>query len=111
VAHDGVEAVASVERRSYALILMDCHMPNMDGFEATDAIRKLEQPRGRRTPIVALTAGAMHEERDRCLAAGMDGFLSKPFVPTELVAALERWNVPRRTTAPSRLASGTAGQG
>ena len=95
IACDGAEAVAIVQRQRFALILMDCHMPNMDGFEATDAIRKLEQGGGRRTPIVALTAGAMHEERERCLKAGMDAFLSKPFVPTELVAMLERWSVPR----------------
>ena len=95
IACDGAEAVAIVQRQRFALILMDCHMPNMDGFEATDAIRRLEQGGGRRTPIVALTAGAMHEERERCLKAGMDAFLSKPFVPTELVAMLERWSVPR----------------
>jgi CheY-like chemotaxis protein len=102
IACDGAEAVAIVQRQRFALILMDCHMPNMDGFEATDAIRRLEQGGGRRTPIVALTAGAMHEERERCLKAGMDAFLSKPFVPTELVAMLERWSVPR--TEPSRAA-------
>ncbi len=95
IARDGAEAVAIVQQQRFALILMDCHMPNMDGFEATDAIRRLEQGGRPRTPIVALTAGAMHEERERCLKAGMDAFLSKPFVPTELVAMLERWSVPR----------------
>jgi len=74
------------------LILMDCQMPVMDGFEATAAIRNWEQTAGRpRLPIVALTAGAFAEDRERCLAAGMDDFLTKPVNIAKLLAAIERW--------------------
>ena len=65
-------------------------MPEMDGYEATAEIRKHE-PDGRHTPIVALTASAMHEDRDRCLGAGMDGYLTKPVSLAQLRAVLEEW--------------------
>ena len=74
-------------------------MPEMDGFEATAAIREHERASGaRRTPIVALTANAMAGDRDRCLAAGMDDYLGKPFRRDDLAALLERWTA---TDAPS----------
>jgi CheY-like chemotaxis protein len=73
----------------YALVLMDVHMPGSDGIEAARRIRAAETERGaRRTPIIALTANALDEDRDACLAAGMDGFLTKPLDREQLTAAL-----------------------
>ena len=79
VASDGEQAVAAWRDGSYDLILMDCQMPLMDGYQATEAIRQQEQQRGQgRIPVVALTANAMKSDRDKCLESGMDDFLSKP---------------------------------
>jgi two-component system sensor histidine kinase/response regulator len=91
VVGDGVEAVSAVRARRYDAVLMDCHMPRMDGFEAALAIRAEERGR-RRAPIIALTAGAMPEDRERCLAAGMDDHLPKPFKKVDLLAAVARWS-------------------
>ena len=91
VAEDGVIAVEMTARTRYDLILMDCQMPRLDGFAATAAIRRREAASGAQTPIVALTAGARLEDRERCLAAGMQGFLTKPLVPAELRAVLGAW--------------------
>ncbi len=86
---DGKEAVAAAESGKYDVILMDCQMPVMDGFEATQAIRRTERASGaRRVPIVALTANAMQDDRDRCLAAGMDSHISKPINPKTLANTL-----------------------
>ncbi|NJO82057.1 MAG: response regulator, partial [Blastochloris sp.] len=90
VAANGQEALAAVKRIPYRLILMDCHMPVMDGFAATAAIRDYEGV-GRHTPIIALTANALAGERERCLAAGMDDYLAKPIPPNTLQATLVRW--------------------
>ena len=90
VAENGKEAVAALEDGAFDVVLMDMHMPEMDGLEATRRIRQLDDEK-RRTPIVALTAGAMAADRKRCLAAGMDDFLAKPFEPKELLALLEKW--------------------
>jgi HPt (histidine-containing phosphotransfer) domain-containing protein len=79
-------------------VIMDCQMPEMDGFEATRAIR-LEEGSGRRTPIVAMTANAMSGDRERCIAAGMDGYLTKPVRPDEIAAAISQW-LPSRETEP-----------
>ncbi len=92
VAADGVEALESASRQRYDLIFMDCHMPNVDGYEATRRIRAREaSTRAARTPIVALTAGALVEDREKCFAAGMDDHLGKPVKPHQLDAALDRW--------------------
>jgi CheY-like chemotaxis protein len=90
VASDGHEAVQSYARQPYAAILMDCQMPELDGFEATAQIRAREGT-GRRTPIVAMTASAMRGDRERCLEAGMDDYISKPITIESLSAVLERW--------------------
>jgi signal transduction histidine kinase/ActR/RegA family two-component response regulator len=87
---NGRAAVEAVERTSFDLILMDVQMPEMDGLEATAMIRQFEQVLRRRTPIVALTAGAMQSDREDCLAAGMDAYLTKPLRPEELRAAICR---------------------
>jgi CheY-like chemotaxis protein len=97
---NGLEAVNAFESGSFDLVLMDCHMPEMDGFAATAAIREMEQARGaRRTPIIALTANAMEGDRERCLAAGMDDYLSKPFKHSQLQEAVARWTVRARSVA------------
>jgi signal transduction histidine kinase/DNA-binding response OmpR family regulator len=91
---NGREAVEALDRKAYDLVLMDCLMPEMDGFEATGAIRAAEVGTDRHVPIVALTANAMQQDREQCLAAGMDNYLAKPFTKQALTAALERWTGP-----------------
>jgi signal transduction histidine kinase/CheY-like chemotaxis protein len=86
--HDGDQAVKAVERGGFDLVLMDVQMPVMDGLEATRRIRALPAPAGR-IPVIGLTAHAMKEDRDRCLAAGMDHYVSKPVSPHALYAAIE----------------------
>ncbi|MDP1805781.1 MAG: response regulator, partial [Acidimicrobiales bacterium] len=89
VAGDGAQAVQLVVDRSYAAVLMDCQMPVMDGFEATAEIRRREEP-GTRMPIIAMTAAALASDEERCLRAGMDGYVPKPVRPAALSAALDR---------------------
>ena len=92
MAADGEEAVRLVKQRRFDMILMDCQMPTMDGYEATRIIRMLEAQRDMpRTPIVALTANAMKGDDQACLDAGMDGYLSKPIKPDDLSEALLVW--------------------
>jgi two-component system sensor histidine kinase/response regulator len=87
-AFDGVEALAALEKRRFGVIFMDCQMPRMDGFETTAEIRKREAGTGFRTPIIALTASAGARYRERCLNAGMDDFIGKPFTKRQIEAAL-----------------------
>ena len=89
VANDGVEALALLDRESFDVVLMDVHMPNMGGFDATAKIREIETRTGRaRIPIIALTALAMSGDKEKCLDAGMDGYLTKPISSAELFGAL-----------------------
>jgi signal transduction histidine kinase/AmiR/NasT family two-component response regulator len=92
---NGRTAVEAVERTAFDLILMDVQMPEMDGLEATALIRQFERALRRRTPIVALTAGAMRSDREDCLAAGMDAYLTKPLRPEELRAAITQLVLPQ----------------
>jgi signal transduction histidine kinase/ActR/RegA family two-component response regulator len=99
---DGNAALEAVARRHYDLILMDCHMPAMDGFEATRRIRDDEFERSRgHTPIVALTADALAGDRERCIESGMDDYMTKPVSSAMLAACVERWTG-RKTAAPSQ---------
>ena len=77
----GGQALERLENESFDLVLMDIQMPEIDGFEATAAIRKKEEATGTHLPIIAMTAHAMQGDRERCLAAGMDGYISKPIKP------------------------------
>jgi CheY-like chemotaxis protein len=88
---NGLLALEAIAESSYAAVLMDCQMPVMDGLTATGEIRRREAGSSGRLPIIALTANAMEANRERCLAAGMDDFLPKPFTQLQLTAVLGRW--------------------
>jgi PAS domain S-box-containing protein len=102
IARNGREALERWQRGSYDLILMDCQMPVMSGFEATEAIRLQERASGVRIPIIAMTAQAYAQDRVRCIQAGMDGHLAKPLTASELEGALCQW------LPPAALVSGAA---
>jgi len=90
-APDGKEAVALISQQTFPLIFMDCQMPIMDGYDATRTIRELERDTEKHTTIIAMTANAMKEDREKCLASGMDDFISKPFTQQELHNMLNKW--------------------
>jgi two-component system sensor histidine kinase/response regulator len=94
IANNGLEAVQAFERDSFDLVLMDIQMPEMDGFEATRAIRKLEQITGGHIPIIAMTAHALVGDRERCLASGMDDYIAKPIYAKQLIATIRRLGKP-----------------
>jgi CheY-like chemotaxis protein len=92
VAANGQEAVQAITSLPYDLVLMDVHMPTMDGIQATRAVRALEDDHpNRRVPIVAMTASAMKRDRDSCIEAGMDDFIAKPVTPGDLAFLMDRW--------------------
>jgi signal transduction histidine kinase/ActR/RegA family two-component response regulator len=103
VAEDGDAACRHVARTRYDLVFMDCHMPRVDGYQATERIRRSEASARARVPIVALTADALTISRERCAACGMDDYLTKPVTFEVLSTAVERWS---RTSAPPAAASG-----
>ena len=90
VAQNGKQALEAVEQQDFDVVLMDVQMPLMDGFQATQAIRKLAIPKKARLPIIAMTAHALKGDSERCLAAGMDGYISKPVKGEELIELVER---------------------
>ena len=89
IADNGLRALEALADRSYAAVLMDCHMPEMDGFQATAELRRREGT-DRHTPVIAMTAGVLAEDRERCAAAGMDDFVAKPIDVGQLQQALAR---------------------
>jgi CheY-like chemotaxis protein len=105
IAQDGLEAIAMLERGDYALVLMDCHMPQMDGFETTARIRSRADDKAL-IPIIAVTASGGAGERDKCLQAGMDDFLLKPFRKEELSEKITKWLPSAAPSKPSGKSSG-----
>ncbi|MCG5525554.1 ATP-binding protein [Ectothiorhodospira haloalkaliphila] len=104
VAHEGEQALSMLTANAVDLILMDCRMPIMDGYQATQAIREGRVPGRDRTPIIALTANASREEQDRCLAVGMQACLPKPYTIEQLHTLLRQWLPTATTTAPTQAA-------
>jgi two-component system, sensor histidine kinase and response regulator len=90
VASNGREALAVIEKQSFDVVLMDIQMPEMDGFETAARIRKNEEKSGTHLPIIAMTAHAFKEDEQRCLSAGMDGYVTKPIRTSELFATIDR---------------------
>jgi CheY-like chemotaxis protein len=99
IAENGRIACERTAQRHYDLVFMDCQMPEMDGFEATRIVRSRELNSGRHLPIVALTANAMSEDRERCLDAGMDDYIPKPYSAADFERALRRWCKPHALPA------------
>ena len=97
-ARNGLEAVGAYRENTFDLVLMDCQMPEMDGYEATRAIRQIEGFADRRTPIVALTAHAMEGSREASLASGMDDQITKPLTMAALTGKLLEWLAPAEAT-------------
>ena len=111
VANNGLEALAALTGATFDLVLMDVQMPEMGGFEATAEIRRRERESGGHLPIIAMTAHAMAEDCDRCLAAGMDGYLSKPITPNVLFAMVEQHSAPASKVKSVALPSTTVSDG
>ena len=96
-ANDGQEALAALDKQAYDLVLMDCQMPVLDGWATTQEIRQREIGTSRRQIVIAMTANAMQSDREKCLQAGMDDFISKPVRLEDLDSLLRRW----LTSAPA----------
>jgi PAS domain S-box-containing protein len=108
LAHNGADAVRMAASGDYAAVLMDCQMPQMDGFQATRAIRAAEAGGQRRVPIIAMTANALDGDRDRCLSAGMDDYLPKPIDALALRDLLARWTAPSAPAGDAAAAAAPA---
>lgn len=101
LAEDGREALEKIAANDYDIVLMDCQMPELDGYQATTMLREIETAAGsKRLPVVALTANAMVGDREKCINAGMDDYLSKPIKADKLTAILRKW-LPQTYTAPA----------
>jgi len=98
-AGNGEEAITLLAKSSFEMVFMDCQMPVMDGYKATQIIRKSERTTGKHVPIVAMTASALEGDRDKCLEAGMDDYITKPFNPDDLRSTVERWLTLETTAA------------
>jgi PAS domain S-box-containing protein len=110
---DGHEAIEAFKAQEFDLVLMDCQMPKLDGYETTAALRRLETA-GRHTPIIAMTAHALEGDRERCLSAGMDDYISKPMASKALRAVLERWipfDAADRVSVSDALRASVVGRG
>jgi len=92
----------TLTKQTFDVVLMDVQMPDMDGFEATQAIRKHERQTGAHVPIIAMTAHAMAGDRERCLSAGMDGYVSKPIAADALLRSIEQTLETSKVPVPSR---------
>ena len=105
MADNGVQALSAFETNTYDLVLMDCQMPEMDGFDTTRAIREREalNPTMGRVPVIALTALAMLGDAERCLDAGMDDYLTKPIQIEQLSAKMQRWRPSEESTPGPRM--------
>lgn len=110
-ARNGREAVEAIAKDRYSLVLMDCQMPEMDGFEAARAIRQGEVAGGERLPIIAMTASATERDRLACLEAGMDDFIAKPVMIEVLSGALARWHPGGDAARPATQGDGREGPG
>ncbi|HEC73652.1 MAG TPA: response regulator, partial [Methylophaga aminisulfidivorans] len=92
IASNGIQALQALSEKEFDIVLMDCMMPEMDGYEATTKLRHGESGgTNQNKPVIALTANVMDGSKEECLAAGMSDFLSKPIMPQELIAMLQRW--------------------
>jgi len=107
VAENGLEALDALGQHRFDAVLMDCQMPEMDGYEATREIRRREAATGHHVPIIAMTAAAMDGDREACLATGMDDYITKPISPEDIDAALKRWIA----DSPAPAAAGVASHG
>ncbi|MCB1876964.1 MAG: response regulator, partial [Chromatiales bacterium] len=101
VANNGAEALSAIENSAFDLVFMDCQMPEMDGFEATQRIRALSDPDKRQIPVVAMTANALKGDREYCLSVGMSDYLTKPFSLEQLYEMVARW-LPVDPSTPSQ---------
>src|ERR1700726_763228 len=106
VATNGLEALALAEEGDFDLLLLDIHMPGLDGFGVVGAIRERERAAGGHLPVIALTARSRKEDRERCLAAGMDDFLTKPVPTAALFAAIDRLVSTHGVSRPAHVDAG-----